>query len=137
MNRTVPLPGYPQASIFMVDGLMANTPGFEIGEQLNGMSAFQHRLAPPPFEGDGASTERGAAVFVQAGCQVCHSGRYFTNNLVLPQQEVGTQPSRAKALAAFPRIFIEPQTYAPNTPVPMPDTTPHKTTREFVKLCAS
>lgn len=121
MNRTVPLPGYPQASIFMVDGLMANTPGFTIGEQLNGMSAFQHRLSPPPVDLETTSIQRGADVFVQAGCQECHRGRYFTNNLVLPQQQMGTQPSRAKALAAFPRIFTEPRTYAPDTPVPMPE----------------
>jgi hypothetical protein len=122
MNRAVRMPGYPKGSIFMLDGLMANTPGLPVAAQLNGMSAFQNRLAPPPVPDppDPGALRRGAGVFRRAGCGNCHAGRYFTDNRVLPQTAVGTQPSRAIALAAFPRLFAPPRTYPADTPVPLP-----------------
>ncbi|HEX2037577.1 MAG TPA: hypothetical protein VHS99_25655, partial [Chloroflexota bacterium] len=127
LNRTIHMPTYPRGSIFILDGLMAGTPGLPVGAQLNGMSAWQNTLAPPPHRApDGApgSLARGAAVFRQAGCADCHSGRYLTNNAVIAQEEVGTQPSRARALAAFPRIFEPPQTYPADVPVPLPSEPP-------------
>jgi hypothetical protein len=95
INQVIRMPGYPKGSPFMLDGLMANSPGMLVGEQLNAMSAWQNTLAPPPNQTtDVASQERGAAVFNRAGCVECHSGRYFTNNDVIAHNEVGTQPSR-------------------------------------------
>jgi hypothetical protein len=115
INQVIRMPGYPKGSPFMLDGLMANSPGKPVGDQLNGMSAWQNTLAPPPNQTTNvASVQRGAAIFNRAGCVECHSGRYFTNNDVIPQNEVGTQPSRAPTLAAFARSFTEPQTY-PNS----------------------
>jgi hypothetical protein len=125
MNETIKMPSYPKGSLFMVDGLMANSPGFPVAAQLNGMSAFQNILAPPPvLTSDRESLQRGAAVFARAGCIECHSGRYFTNYEVIAASEIGSQPSRAKALAAFPRIFASPTTYPSNTPVPLPPDPP-------------
>lgn len=122
MNRTIRMPGYPRGSIFMLDGLMASTPGMAVAEQLNGMSAWQNTLAPPPNQAssDTETLKHGADVFNRAGCVSCHSGRYFTNHDVIPQKEIGTQASRAKALAAFPRIFAPPQTYPNSVSVPVP-----------------
>jgi hypothetical protein len=89
------------------------------------MSAWQNTLAPPPGpSADPEGLRRGAAVFTQAGCATCHAGRYFTNHDVIPQPQVGTQPARAQALAAFPRIFTTPTTYPPDTPVPLPPDPP-------------
>jgi hypothetical protein len=121
LNRAVRMPGYPRGSIFILDGLMANTPGLPVAAELNGMSAWQNTLAPPPVpDADLATLRQGAAVFTRAGCGRCHSGRFLTDNRVLPQPEVGTQPSRARALAAFPKIFAPPRTYPPAAPVPLP-----------------
>jgi hypothetical protein len=125
INQVIRMPGYPKGSPFMLDGLMANSPGMPVGEQLNGMSAWQNTLAPPPNQTtDVASLQRGAAVFNRAGCVECHSGRYFTNNDVIPQNEVGTQPSRAPTLAAFARSFTEPQTYPNSLSAPVPPDSP-------------
>ncbi|MBD2101045.1 hypothetical protein [Leptolyngbya sp. FACHB-261] len=123
INQTIKMPGYPKGSVFMLDGLMANTPGLPVAEQLNGMSAWQNTLAPPPYPNSEnlEVLQRGAKAFDRAGCATCHSGRYFTNHAVVAQAEVGTQPSRAPTLAAFTRIFTKPQTYASNMPVPVPD----------------
>lgn len=137
MNEVIRMPGYPKGSPFMLDGLMANSPGYLVGEQLNAMSAWQNTLAPPPTQpADGASVQRGVAVFIRAGCVDCHSGRYFTNHHVIAQNEIGTQPSRAATLAPFARTFVQPKTYPnslfaplpPNPPVmPIPtDITPQK-----------
>ncbi len=121
INRTIRMPGYPKGSIFILDGLMASTPGLPVAAQLNGMSAWQNTLAPPPNQSvtDGESLQRGARVFANAGCIDCHSGRYFTNHDVVSEQEIKAQPSRAKALAKFPLIFTDPQTYPNSETVPV------------------
>jgi hypothetical protein len=126
INRTTKMPGYPKGSIFMLDGLMASTPGLPVAAQLNGMSAWQNTLAPPPNQqaNDVESLRRGAAVFAGAGCIDCHSGRYFTNHDVVREQEIKSQPSRAKALAKFPLIFTSPQTYANSETVPVSSNAP-------------
>jgi hypothetical protein len=122
INEVVKMPGNPKGSIFMLDGLIAASPGFHVGEQVNAMSAYQNTLAPPPNRSihDPETLRRGAAVFEAANCASCHSGRYFTNHDVIPEDEVKAQPSRAKALARFPLIFVPPETYPPNIPVPPP-----------------
>jgi hypothetical protein len=125
INQVIRMPGYPKGSPFMLDGLMANSPGMPVGEQLNAMSAWQNTLAPPPNQTtDVASLQRGAAVFNRAGCVECHSGRYFTNNDVIAQNEVGTQPSRAPTLAPFARSFTEPKTYPNSVSAPVPPDSP-------------
>ena len=124
MNEVIKMPGYPNGSPFILDGLMASSPGLPVGAQLNGMSAWQNTLAPPPNHTNTEAVKRGAEVFNRAGCVSCHSGRYFTNHHVISQQEIKAQPSRAKALAKFPRIFVPPQTYPSNTPVPLPPNPP-------------
>ena len=125
LNETIRMPGFPKGSPFMLDGLMANSPGVPIAQQLNGMSAWQNTLAPPPQNADHPeSLKRGAAVFDRAGCVACHSGRYFTNNRVIAQTEVGTQPSRAPTLAPFTRIFTDPKTYPSSVAAPPPSNTP-------------
>lgn len=121
INEVVKAPGFPQGSLFILDGMIASSPGYKVGEQLNAMSAFQNTLAPPAMPAINTDTlKRGAKVFQQANCASCHSGRYFTNHAVISEDEIKAQPSRAVALAKFPRIFGEPQTYLPNTPVPLP-----------------
>lgn len=125
INEVIPMPGYPKGSPFILDGLMAASPGMPVAAQLNGMSAFQNSLAPPPVNTLSAtSLQRGAAVFNRAGCAECHSGRYFTNNRVIAETQIITQPSRAKAFAKFPRIFVSPQTYPSNVSVPLPPNPP-------------
>jgi len=42
MNEVIKMPGYPSGSPFILDGLMASSPGLPVGEQLNGMSAAEH-----------------------------------------------------------------------------------------------
>lgn len=121
MNQVVPMPAYPLGSRFVLDGLLASSPGLPVAAQLNGMSAWQNTLAPPPHQPeDRAAIARGAEVFDRAGCVTCHSGRYFTNHDIISRREILTQPSRAKALAKFPRIFHPPQAYAANLSVPLP-----------------
>ncbi len=106
----------------MLNGVMANSPGMPLGSQINGMSAYQNTLAPPPYKfvADQSTLERGATVFEKANCAQCHSGRYFTNHEVIPVEEVKTQSSRASALAKIPQILITPETYPPNISVPLP-----------------
>lgn len=119
LNQVTPMPGYPKGSLFILDGLIAASPGTGFAEQLNGMSAYQNTLAPPPNQNiDSAAAKRGAKVFENAGCVSCHSGRYFTNHNVIAMQEIKTQPSRGKALMSFNLIFKEPQTYPNSESVP-------------------
>lgn len=125
LNEVVKMPGYPKGSIFMLDGLMANSPGTTVGLQINGMSAYQNTLAPPPNRAiaDLEILQHGAKIF-ESSCASCHAGRYFTNHDVIPEDELKEQPSRAVALARFPDIFVPPETYPPNIPVPLPGDPP-------------
>jgi hypothetical protein len=122
INQVVKMPGFPRGSIFILDGLMASSPGLPLGAQLNGMSVYQNTLAPPPYTTieDPDTLQRGAAVFEKASCVECHSGRYFTNHRVIPETQVKSQPSRASALAKLPQTFIPPETYPPGIRVPTP-----------------
>lgn len=124
MNEVIKMPGYPKGSPFILDGLMASSPGLPVAAQLNGMSAFQNSLAPPPVERRSTSVVQGAAIFTKAGCVECHSGRYFTNNRVIASSEIKSQPSRAKAQTAFALNFVPPQTYPSNVRVPLPKNPP-------------
>jgi hypothetical protein len=125
INEVIQMPGYPKGSPFILDGLMANSPGQPVAAQLNGMSAFQNSLAPPPIKTlHTTSLQRGAAIFTKAGCVECHSGRYFTNNHVIAAGEIKSQSSRATAQAAFAQNFITPQTYPSNVSVPLPKNSP-------------
>lgn len=121
INQVVKMPGYPKGSVFVLDGLMASSPGLPVGAQLNGMSAYQNSLAPPPSPTtfDLASLEQGASIF-ETNCAQCHSGRYFTNHNVIPLDEIKSQPSRASALAKLPQLFVPPEAYPPNLSVPLP-----------------
>lgn len=129
INEVIKMPGYPKGSVFILDGLMASSPGFPVGAQLNGMSIYQNSLAPPPYAPEHHPTnhltdyqnlKRGAAIFEKANCAQCHSDRYFTNHDVIPVHQIRSQPSRATALAKMPQIFVPPETYPPNILVPPP-----------------
>jgi hypothetical protein len=126
INWTIKMPEYPKGTLFMQNGLMAATPGYSVAAQLNGMSAWQNTLAPPPHEptSDLASIQRGAKIFDNANCASCHSGRYFTNHRVIAQREIKTEPARAPASKDFAEEFVPPDTYAPNVPVPLPPDPP-------------
>jgi len=126
INRVIPMPGYPKGSPFALDGLLASRPGRPVGEALNGMSAWQNTLAPPPRDDAvaGALLATGADVFTRAGCVGCHAGRWLTSNAVVAVGAVGTQPARAAALAAFPRTFVAPRTYRPDVLAPPPPDAP-------------
>ncbi len=129
INEVIKMPGYPKGSAFILDGLMASSPGYPVAAQINGLSAYQNTLAPPPYRPtdsptDSTRLERGAAVFQQANCAQCHSGRYFTNHEVLPWAEIKSQPSRALALSKMPQLFVPPETYPANVSVPLPSDPP-------------
>lgn len=125
INEVIRMPGYPKGSPFMLDGLMASSPGYPVGQQLNAISVWQNTLAPPPNQNpalqDRETLQQGAELFNRAGCAECHSGRYFTNHRVISQTQVGTQPSRAPTLKPMALSFVEPTTYPASTPVPLPE----------------
>jgi hypothetical protein len=120
--EVVQLPGYPTTtSVFAPTGLLANTDGMPFAEELNAMSAYQHSLAPPPNNptDDIDNLQRGAGVFVEAGCQECHSGRFFSNNRVIPLSEIRTQPSRAMGLEDMQELLGPPVVYPPDVKAPI------------------
>jgi len=98
------MPGYPSGSPFILDGLMASSPGLPVGEQLNGMSAWQNTNTAS-FQRLPEQTPAWGSCFTALAAWTATVG-YFTNHDVIPQKEIGTQPSRAVALAAFPASSI-------------------------------
>jgi hypothetical protein len=122
VNQLVQPPSYPKLSLVAPDGLIASSPGHRFMEQVNAMSAWQNTLEPPapPFRTDPVVAAEGRAVFVRAGCVVCHAGAAMTNHRVIPANVIGTEPSRARALKKTEAIFGESFLYTFDTPVPVP-----------------
>lgn len=93
----------------------------------NAMSAWQNSLVPPPNrtrENQQAlwrgSVLQGAQVFQQANCASCHIAPFFTDNLIHPLSEIGTNPARAESRIPLNDFLVPPKIYTFNTPVPIP-----------------
>ncbi|WP_026700814.1 hypothetical protein [Salibacterium aidingense] len=123
VNETVKLPTYPKVSRISPQGYVVSSRGSKVNEENNAMSAFQNTLVPPESgrHPDKNTVDQGRKVFEKAGCISCHSGRYKTNNRIIPADEIGTQPSRAKALEATEKLWEKPLIYSPDTSVPVPE----------------
>lgn len=82
------------------------------------VSLMLDSLDPPPnhslwLAGKRALVERGHELFEAHGCADCHRGPFFTDNVIHPLEELGTQPARAE----FGRLlqqFLAP-TYDPES----------------------
>jgi len=140
LEDQIPAPGtssYPnlQLSLFTYNGLIfsPNTSAQDdpaSGPFLfanNAMAAWQNSLVPPPNrtpENEQAlkrgSVQRGAQVFQQANCATCHIAPFFTDNLIHPISELGTNPARARSRLNLNNLLVPPQLYTFNTPVPVP-----------------
>lgn len=122
INQVVKPPSFPKATLVAPDGLIVSSPGTKFNEQNNGMSVWQNTLVPPKasVQLDPEKVQTGQKVFARAGCITCHGGEHFTNNRIVSAPEIGTDPSRARALKATERIWGEALIYSPDTPVPIP-----------------
>ncbi|MFC7398301.1 cytochrome C oxidase Cbb3 [Chelatococcus sp. GCM10030263] len=116
INRYAVLPSYPRANYVTTNGLLASNPDEPVGHSINAISPFQNSLRPPPTHAPPADVAVGRAVFERAGCTSCHSGPALTNNRVLPVEEIGTEPTRAKSFAKTEPTIAAPQLFAPDTP---------------------
>ncbi|MBU8906930.1 electron transport protein [Desertibacillus haloalkaliphilus] len=124
VNEMVKPPQFPNVSMISPNGTVVSSRGFNVGEQINAMSAYQNTLVPPRYEEESITEEtkaRGRKVFNEAGCGTCHAGETLTNHRVIPVEEIQTEGSRAKAFKDTQEIFDNSYYYAPNTPVPVPD----------------
>jgi cytochrome c5 len=91
---------------------------------VNAMAAYENTLLPPPNktpENEAAiasgSVERGAKVFVQAGCNSCHSGSTFTDGKVHPIAEIQSNPGRGESHLGLQPLLVAPNIYPFDTPV--------------------
>ncbi|MDP4021809.1 cytochrome C oxidase Cbb3 [Methylobacterium sp. NEAU 140] len=120
LNSYATLPTYPATNYMTDNGMFASVPGEPANHANNAMSAFQNLLRPPADGGDPAAAKAGRAVFEQAGCAGCHSGPALTNHRVIPEEEIGTEPTRAVAGAKMGARLSEPAMFATDTPFPLP-----------------
>lgn len=123
VNTLIKATTYPKISYMTSIGMLSSKEGFHAWEQIDGMSAFMNALEPPetPIQKDVDKVNSGREVFEKAGCITCHAGNYLTNNHLIPVEEIGTEPSRAKGFKKTEEYFSEPSTYAPGTNVPLPE----------------
>ncbi|WP_375461921.1 cytochrome C oxidase Cbb3 [uncultured Enterovirga sp.] len=125
VTHLVVLPSFPAATYVTTNSLVMARPGETVSRQIDGLSAFQNRLRPPPLprrsERDRAVIERGRATFDRAGCLACHSGPALTSNRVWPASVIGSEPSRARAYVRTEEGIAKPVVLAPDTPAPVPD----------------
>ncbi|WP_438444624.1 electron transport protein [Gorillibacterium sp. sgz5001074] len=124
VNQVIPAPSYPRSSYMSAVGLFNSEPGFTAWQQVNSMSAWMNTLVPPKprVEADARTVAMGEGVFRKAQCVSCHAGAFFTNNKIIPVKEIGTEPARAAGFRVAEKFFDPvPRMYAPNVPVPLPD----------------
>ncbi|ACK68623.1 conserved hypothetical protein [Gloeothece citriformis PCC 7424] len=93
----------------------------------NAMSAWQNSLQSPPNLSRenrealaNGSVERGAKVFQDAGCVSCHTPPFFSDNLIHPIDEIGTNSARAESRLSLNNLLVPTKLYTFNTPVPIP-----------------
>lgn len=117
VNELFLSPSYPRISY-----LFQGTPGYRAWEQVNAMSAWMNtNLAPKPrVKADAKTVAIGREVFERAGCVTCHAGDYLTNNRVIPIEQIGTEPTRARAFSPSEKYFSEPSMWSRDTPIPIP-----------------
>ncbi|CAG9613068.1 hypothetical protein BACCIP111899_02263 [Bacillus rhizoplanae] len=122
VNELIALPTFPRPSLISPNGLLSSSPGYRVMEQNNGMSALQNTFVSPkpPLSVDDKTMKKGKNVFARAGCITCHAGQTYTNNRIIPVNEIKTEPSRAKSFEAIGKNLAEPIIYSPDTSVPVP-----------------
>ncbi len=57
--------------------------------------------------------EKGYEIFTTQGCASCHAGPFFTNNKIIPLDQIGTNGARARATEPL-QTFVAPE-YDPST----------------------
>ncbi|CRK81804.1 electron transport protein [Neobacillus massiliamazoniensis] len=121
INEIVKLPTYPRPSLISPNGLLVSSPGTKVGEQNNGMAAYQNTLVPPkpPVKVEDKVFGLGERVFQRAGCISCHAGTYYTNNKIISVNEIKTEPTRANGLEKVGNYLVPSVIYSPDTPVPI------------------
>ena len=120
LNSYAVLPTYPATNYVTDNGLFTSVPGEPVNHANNAMSAFQNLLHPPAAGQDADRATAGRAVFEKAGCGTCHSGPALTNHRVVPEAEIGTEPTRARAGAKMEARLSPPTIFATDTPFPVP-----------------
>jgi hypothetical protein len=105
--------------IFSPDTGKANDPASgNFMYAVNAMAAYQNTILPPPNTSAAnaeaianGSVERGAQVFLRAGCASCHSGPAFTDGRVHGIAEIGTNSGRARSHLALAPFLVAPKIY--------------------------
>lgn len=122
VNELIPSASFPKISFLTTIGLLSSSPGYRAWEQMNAIAAFMNSLHPVDTHliVSQNQKEEGRVVFEKAGCITCHGGPYLTNNKLVPVNEIGTNPTRAKALKKTEKNFGEQLMYDADTPVPLP-----------------
>lgn len=113
-------PTWPRVSYVAPDGVTVGSVGRYFFEQNNAVAAWQNTLVPPPLARPTARPEEGAPIFERAGCRSCHDGPAYTNNRVIPVEDIGTEPTRASAFKRTASLFAPPQLWSFDTPIPAP-----------------
>lgn len=121
VNHLVPTPVAPKSSFISLVGMIASKPGYKIAEHLIGMAAFQNTLFPTqsPVKATPQSIALGEETFRKANCMSCHAGDFKTNNRIISQEIIGTEPARAGALKAVEKNWGENLMYNWDTRVPL------------------
>jgi hypothetical protein len=120
INLTAPPPTWPRLTYVAPAGVTVGSPGRYFFEENNAVAAWQNRLVPPAASRPNPRADGGAAVFERAGCRGCHDGPAYTNHRVILAEEIGTEPTRARAFKRTEATFAPPMLYAFDTPLPVP-----------------
>jgi hypothetical protein len=91
----------------VVKGILERYPQIDADELVtNAVSLMLDWIVPPRnnsplLQGQQALVDQGYEVFQASGCADCHRGPFFTDNVIHPLADVGTNPERAKATSGL------------------------------------
>jgi hypothetical protein len=122
VNKLVKAATYPKISFLSSIGMLPGDKGRKVWEEINAMSAYMNTLFPPKTQMTKVESayKEGERVFSKAGCISCHAGQYFTKNIVMKVEDIGTDPSRAGGFKKTELYFSDPKIYSQDTPIPLP-----------------
>jgi hypothetical protein len=123
----VQLAQFPEASLFSLNGLIASVPGKPFMHDVNALAAFQASLVCPPnrsienyFALQEGSVERGAGVFLAAGCTSCHPAPYYTTGQVTSNDIIKASSARGVSRRGLEGRLVESVLPSFDQMVPLP-----------------
>lgn len=127
-DKVVGLPSYPNPTLFSLNSLVRSPPGETFMASINALSAFQASLVCPPNKSPenlaamrNGAVERGASVFLRAGCTTCHPAPFYTTGGIVTNDILKVSSARGINRQSLKGLLVETRLPSFDQMVPLPE----------------